>query len=75
MDIVTYAILNKKIAGMMPDYKGVVTSTTDLPEDASQGDMYVVTGEGNIHYYFDGSDWSAIDPNIATNTDIDGLYS
>ena len=75
MDVVTYALLNKKIAGMMPDYKGVVTNVADLPNNASEGDMYVVTSEGNIHYYYDGSEWSAIDPDIATNNEIDGLYS
>ena len=75
MDVVTYALLNKKIEGMMPNYKGVVTNVADLPENASEGDMYVVTSVGNIHYYYDGSEWSAIDPDIATNNEIDGLYS
>ena len=75
MDIVTYALLNKKISGMMPSYKGTVTATTDLPSNAEEGDMYVVTSEGNVHYYYDGTSWSAIDPDIATNAEIDGLYS
>lgn len=75
MDIVTYALLNKKIAGMMPDYKGTVSALADLPADAEEGDMYVVTAVGNIHYYYDGTEWTAIDPDIATNSEIDGLYS
>lgn len=75
MDVVVYALLNKKIAGMMPNYKGTVAAVTDLPASATAGDMYVVTGEGNVHYYYNGEEWEAIDPDIATNSDIDGLYS
>lgn len=74
MDAVTYALLKKQIAAMMPDYKGTVTNVSDLPSNAQEGDMYIVTSEGNIHYYYDGSNWSAIDPPIATNAQIDGLY-
>lgn len=75
MDIVTYALLKKQIAGMMPNYKGTVTAVADLPNDADEGDMYVVTAEGNTHYSYNGSEWLAIDPPIATNAQIDGLYS
>ena len=75
MDIVTYALLKKQISGMMPNYKGTVTATTDLPANADEGDMYVVAGEGNIHYSYISDEWVAIDPPLATNADIDGLYS
>jgi hypothetical protein len=75
MDVVTYALLNKKIAGMMPNYKGTVTDVDDLPATADEGDMYVVTSVGNIHYSYQNGEWVAIDPPIATNSQIDGLYS
>lgn len=75
MDKVTYALLKKQIAGMMPNYKGTVTNVSDLPASGTAGDMYVVTGEGNTHYSWNGSAWVAIDPPIATNAQIDGLYS
>ena len=75
MDIVTYALLNKKIAGMMPSYKGTVANVSDLPSAAQDGDMYVVTGEGNTHYSYDNGEWVAIDPPIATNAQIDGLFN
>lgn len=75
MDEVTYAMLNKRIKGMMPNYKGTVASVSDLPADPEEGDMYIVTGEGNAHYAYNGTTWVAVDPPIATNAQIDGLYS
>lgn len=82
MDSVTYALLKKakaqmqqQISGMMPSYKGTVATVADLPSNATEGDMYVVASEGNIHYYYDGVTWSAIDPDIATIAEIDGLYT
>lgn len=75
MDEVTYAMLNKRIKGMMPNYKGTVATVSDLPADPEEGDMYIVTGEGNAHYAYDGTTWVAVDPPIATNAQIDGLYS
>lgn len=75
MDIVTYALLKKQISGMMPNYKGTVTNVSDLPSTAGDGDMYVVTAEGNTHYSFINGQWQAIDPPIATTAQIDGLYS
>ena len=75
MDEVTYAMLNKRIKGMMPNYKGTVATESDLPADPEEGDMYIVTGEGNAHYAYDGTTWVAVDPPIATNAQIDGLYS
>lgn len=75
MDVVTYALLKKQIDGMMPNYKGTVETVSDLPADPEEGDMYIVTGEGNAHYAYDGTTWVAVDPPIATNAQIDGLYS
>lgn len=75
MDEVTYAMLNKRIKGMMPNYKGTVATVSDLPADPEEGDMYIVTGEGNAHYAYNGTTWVAVDPPIATNAQIDGLYS
>ena len=75
MDEVTYAMLNKRIKGMMPNYKGTVATVSDLPADPEEGDMYIVTGEGNAHYAYNGTTWVAVDPQIATNAQIDGLYS
>lgn len=75
MDVVTYALLKKQIDGMMPNYKGTVATVSALPADPEEGDMYIVTGEGNAHYAYDGTTWVAVDPPIATNAQIDGLYS
>lgn len=75
MDEVTYAMLNRRIKGMMPNYKGTVATVSDLPADPEEGDMYIVTGEGNAHYAYNGTTWVAVDPPIATNAQIDGLYS
>lgn len=75
MDVVTYALLKKEISGIMPSYKGTVTAAADLPSDVAEGDMYVVTSEGNAHYFYNGTGWEVIDPDIATNAQIDGLFS
>ena len=76
MDIVTYALLNKKIGQITPgyDFKGTVASTDDLPESPTTGDLYLVTAEGNAQFVYDGSDWQQIYSQIASNNDIDGLY-
>ena len=62
MDVITYALLKKKIAGIAPgySYKGSVATAADLPEEAETGDLYTVTGEGNLQYVWDGEDWIAI---------------
>lgn len=74
-DVVSYALFRKQIAGVMPGYKGTVAAVSDLPSSATEGDLYVVTGEGNAHYFWNGTEWLCIDPDIATNAEIDGLYS
>ena len=75
MDVVTYALLKKEISGMMPLYKGTVPAVADLPSEPEEGDMYDVTSEGNAHYFYNGTEWEVIDPDIATNAQIDGLFS
>lgn len=78
MDIVTYALLNKKISGITPgySYKGSVASTSDLPASGqTTGDLYTVTAEGNAQFVWNGSEWIQIYSQIASNAQIDGLYS
>lgn len=76
MDILTYALLNKKIGRITPgyDFKGTVASTDDLPDDPTTGDLYLVASEGNAQVVYDGSDWQQIYSQIASENDIDGLY-
>jgi len=78
MDVVTMAVLEdmigEAIATVEPSYKGTVASVSDLPSDAEDGDLYVVVSEGNARYVFTGGEWKQIDPPIATNAQIDGLY-
>lgn len=75
MDMPTYILLKKQIAALMPSYKGTVATVADLPANAERGDMYVVTSEGNAHYFYNGTEYEVIDPDIATNAQIDGLFS
>ena len=72
--LMAYALMNKRIGSLIPGYKGTVTSTSDLPASADEGDLYIVTGEGNANYFYDGSEWLCINPDIATTTEINGLY-
>lgn len=77
MDIVTYALLKKQINNLTPgySYKGSVATSTDLPASGTLGDMYTVTDEGNAQYVWNGSAWVKLYSQIATNAQIDGLYS
>ena len=56
MDIVTYALLNKKMAAVASGItiKGSVSSVSDLPSGASVGDEYFVDG---VPYVWDGDNW------------------
>lgn len=72
--LIAYALLNKRISSLVPSYKGTVASVSELPASAGKGDLYIVTGEGNANYVYDGSSWKCINPDIATNAEIDGLY-
>ena len=74
MDIITYALLSKKIANstLAYTYKGSVANVSDLPDDASKGDLYTVDG---VQYVYDGSDWVEVDlGNPITNEQIDALF-
>ena len=74
MDIITYALLKKKVAALNTkygslaegfSYKGSVASTAALPEtDNTAGDLYTVTGEGNARYLYDGEEWVNLDDEI-----------
>ena len=77
MDIATYALLKKQIDQVTPgyDFKGSVASTDDLPSLATTGDLYIVKSEGNAQFVYDGSEWIQIYSQIASNAQIDGLYS
>ena len=77
MDIATYALLKKQIDQVTPgyDFKGSVASTDDLPSSATTGDLYIVESEGNAQFVYDGSEWIQIYSQIASNAQIDGLYS
>ena len=66
MDIVTYALLNKKLTDTSEfveglasgfTYKGSVATTAGLPSSAKAGDMYTVTSEDNAMYVWDGDEW------------------
>lgn len=83
MDIITYALLNKKVQNLsgivesLPpafDYKGAVASTEDLPNDAASGDAYSVNTE---LYFFNGTEWKRYisDPSAITNAQIDALFT
>lgn len=77
MDIVTYALLKKQIGGITPgyDYKGQAATINDLPSGATTGDLYTVTSEGNAQFVYNGTEWVQIYSQIASNAQIDGLYS
>lgn len=72
-----YGLLHGQIEGITPgyDYKGSVSTTSNLPSDATTGDLYTVTGEGNAQFVYDGTSWIQIYSQIASNAQIDGLYS
>lgn len=56
-------------------YKGDVASVNDLPSSGNEkGDLYVVTGEDNAEYIWNGTTWVARFIAI-TNEQIDSLYS
>ena len=75
MDAETYAICRKIVANVEPGYtyKGSVSSTTDLPDDAEKGDLYTVSG---VQYVWDGTDWVNVEAGVAiTNSQIDSLFT
>ena len=51
-----------------------MASTSALPEDPEQGDLYTVTGEGNAQYVWDGSEWINLSAEIARlNSEITAI--
>lgn len=75
MDVVTYALLKKRIdnSSLAYTYKGSVPTVADLPGDADKGDLYTVDG---FEYVFDGTAWVQIDNYVPiTNAQIDALFS
>lgn len=74
MDIATYVLVKKKLDNVTLafDYKGSVESVSDLPEDATKGDLYTVV---NAQYVYDGSNWMNISDNSITNAQIDALFA
>ena len=57
------------------DYKGSVATTGDLPNDATIGDMYTVTADGNEEYVWNGEDWIKPNRAVITHSQIDSLYT
>lgn len=66
MDLVTYALLKRKVSSISSqldglttgfDYKGSVSDDTDLPSGASIGDVYTVDNESNQEYAWNGEEW------------------
>ena len=66
MDPVLFALLNGKMSSLWTqvdaltsgfDYKGSVSTKTNLPSGASAGDVYTVADEENTKYAWNGSEW------------------
>lgn len=66
MDPVLFALLNGKVSSLGTqvdavtsgfEYKGSVSTKTNLPSGASTGDVYTVTDEKNTKYAWNGSEW------------------
>lgn len=77
MDLVTYALLKKQIDGITPGYsfKGSVANVAALPASATSGDLYLVESEGNAQFVYNGTEWVQVYSQVASNAQIDGLYS
>ena len=71
MDVVTYALLNKKLQNvtLAYSYKGSVATVADLPDDAETGDLYTV---GTAQYVWDGTAWTEVGGTIS-NAQIDAI--
>ena len=72
MDVVTYALLKKRIdnISLAYSYKGSVPTIADLPQDAETGDLYTVGGD---EYVWDGTAWVKTSEAI-TDAQIDALF-
>ena len=74
MDVLTYALLNKKLDNvtLAYTYRGSVASIEALPADAAVGDLYTIGGQ---QYVFDGSEWVQLDNVVPiTNAQIDTMF-
>ena len=74
MDIVTYALCKGAIANIEPgySYQGSVATVSDLPGDATKGDLYTVSG---VQYVYDGTEWVNVETGVAiTTAQIDALF-
>ena len=71
MDVVTYALLNKKLQNvtLAYSYKGGVATVDDLPDNADAGDLYTV---GTNQYVWNGTEWVNIGGPIS-NAQIDSI--
>lgn len=85
MDVVTYALLKKKVGetnaridalGTGFNYKGSVASVSALPKGATKGEVYTVNGENNAEYLYDGTAWVRIgeDNSAITKAQINALF-
>ena len=88
-DVITYGTLVGKVRKAEQDseavkslvrafpsgysFKGTVASVSDLPGTAEVGDLYVVTGDEDIEYVWNGTSWFA-PTNAIPNESIDTLY-
>ena len=73
MDIITYALLKKKVDNvtLAYSYKGSVADVASLPDDATLGDLYTV---GAAQYVWDGTAWTEVGGPI-TDDQIDTLFA
>lgn len=64
--VVLFALLNGKVTSVETqmdaitsgfDYKGSVSTKTNLPSGASVGDVYTVADEENKKYAWNGTEW------------------
>lgn len=77
MDIVTYALLKKKMGKSVPGYtyKGSAATVSDLPANAEVGDMYTVKAEDGAQYVWDGENWISASYPTITNSQIDAIFN
>ena len=71
--IPTSAVVAKAIAAARKvseilAYKGAVQTVDDLPEDAAQGDVYIVKALNGENYAWDGTQWASIGTLVAPIT-------
>lgn len=76
-DVIAYA-LGKEAGGgggggTSGGYKGTVATADELPDTASKGDMYIVSGEDNALYIYD-TEWLVSSTSAITNAEIDALF-